>query len=109
VDDGGVFFNHGFQENMITAETVNYISSLARLHLEGPEAVKLAGDLEAILHYAAKLNALDVASVTPTSHVLNVENVFRDDVPAPGLTPEQAFSFAIESQDNAYKVPRIIE
>jgi aspartyl-tRNA(Asn)/glutamyl-tRNA(Gln) amidotransferase subunit C len=94
---------------MVTPETVKYISALARLHLEEPEAVKLALDLEAILHYAAKLNALDVSSVTPTSHVLNVENVFRDDVPAPGLSPEQAFSFAVESHGRAYQVPRIIE
>ncbi|MEI8012083.1 MAG: Asp-tRNA(Asn)/Glu-tRNA(Gln) amidotransferase subunit GatC [Candidatus Omnitrophota bacterium] len=94
---------------MITPETVNYISSLARLHLEEGESVKLAGDLEAILHYAAKLNTLDVSSVTPTSHVLNVENVVREDVVLPGLSPAEAFSFAIEHQDNAYKVPRIIE
>ena len=95
--------------DMITPETVHYISALARLHLEGPEAVKLAGDLEAILHYAAKLNGLDVAAVAPTSHVLNVKNVFRDDVPGPGLSAAEAFSFAVESQDSAYKVPRIIE
>ncbi len=94
---------------MITLETVNYISGLARLHLDEVEALKLAGDLEAILHYAAKLDSLDVSAVTPTSHVLNVENVVREDVPEPGLSAAEAFSFAIEHQDNAYKVPRIME
>ena len=94
---------------MITQETVNYIGALARLHLEGPEVEKFAKDLEAILHYVEKLNALDVSGVKPTSHVLNVENVFRDDRIKPGLSQEQALAFSVDNLNGAYKVPKVIE
>jgi aspartyl-tRNA(Asn)/glutamyl-tRNA(Gln) amidotransferase subunit C len=94
---------------MVSQETVNYIGALARLHLENSEAAKFAKDLEAILHYVQKLNTLDVSGVKPTSHVLNVENVFRDDVIKAGLSQEQALAFSIENLNGAYKVPKVIE
>ena len=94
---------------MVTQETVNYIGALARLHLEGAEAEKFAKDLEAILHYAEKLNTLDVSMVKPTSHVLNVENVFRDDIVKPGLSQAEALSFSVDNLNGAYKVPKVIE
>ncbi len=94
---------------MVNQETVNYIGALARLHLESSEAEKFAKDLEAILHYVEKLNTLDVSGIKPTSHVLNVENVFRDDVIRPGLSQEQALVFAVEKLNGAYKVPKVIE
>jgi len=94
---------------MITQETVNYIGGLARLHMEAPEAEKFARDLESILHYVEKLNTLDVSGVKPTSHVMNVENVFRDDEVRPGLSREQALSFSVEALNGAYKVPKVIE
>jgi aspartyl-tRNA(Asn)/glutamyl-tRNA(Gln) amidotransferase subunit C len=94
---------------MITQETVNYISALARLHLEPSEVGKFAGDLEAILGYVDQLKAVDVTGVLPTSHVLKVENVFREDKVIPGLTQSQAMAFAVENAGGAYKVPRVIE
>ena len=94
---------------MITEETVDYIAGLARLHLQDAEAKKFARDLEAILHYVEKLNKLDVAGVKPTSHVLNVENVFRDDTVKPGLSQDQALAFSVDKLNGAYKVPKVIE
>jgi aspartyl-tRNA(Asn)/glutamyl-tRNA(Gln) amidotransferase subunit C len=94
---------------MIDKKTVTYIGSLARLHLEEAEADKFARDLEAILHYVDQLSVLDVSKVKPTSHVLDMENVFREDVIKPGLSREEAFSFAVDSLDGAYKVPKVIE
>lgn len=94
---------------MVTQETVNYIAGLARLHLQPAETQKFTQDLEAILHYVEKLNTLDVSGVKPTSHVLDAENVFRDDVIRPGLSQEQAMSFSVENLNGAYKVPKVIE
>jgi aspartyl-tRNA(Asn)/glutamyl-tRNA(Gln) amidotransferase subunit C len=94
---------------MVSQETVNYIAGLARLHLAGAESEKFAKDLEAILHYVQKLDGLDVSVIKPTSHVLNVENVFRDDVIKPGLSQEQALAFSVENLNGGYKVPKVIE
>ena len=94
---------------MITKDTVYYIAKLSRLHLQDAEASRLAGDLANILTYAEKLNRLDVSQVKPTSHVLDVENVFRDDVVLPSLTQQEALSFAIQSHAGHYQVPKVIE
>ncbi|MBF0593909.1 MAG: Asp-tRNA(Asn)/Glu-tRNA(Gln) amidotransferase subunit GatC [Candidatus Omnitrophica bacterium] len=94
---------------MITKETVNYIASLSRLHIDEAENAGFVRNLEDILQYVAKLNKLDVAGVLPTSHVLKMENVFRDDKVSPSLTQQEALSFAIESHAGHYKVPKVIE
>ena len=94
---------------MITKETVNNIASLARLHINDEENARFLKNLEDILHYVEKLNRLDVTGVLPTSHVLSLENVFRDDVVLPSLTQAEALSFAIDSRIGHYKVPKVIE
>ncbi len=94
---------------MVDEKIVRYIASLARLHIETADEPKFARELEAILHYVEKLGALDVVHVKPTSHVLDVENVFRDDVIKPGLSREQALGISENTRDGSYKVPRVIE
>ncbi|MFH0753779.1 MAG: Asp-tRNA(Asn)/Glu-tRNA(Gln) amidotransferase subunit GatC [Candidatus Omnitrophota bacterium] len=94
---------------MITKETVNYISGLARLHIDQVQAQKFARDLEVILHYVEQLNTLDVTDIKPTSHVLNMENVFRDDVIKQSLSQEEALAFSVEHLNGSYKVPKVIE
>ena len=94
---------------MLDDKIVRYIASLARLHIEAADEQKFARELEAILHYVEKLGALDVTAVKPTSHVLDVENVFRDDIIKPGLSREEALAFSVDTLNGSYKVPRVIE
>jgi aspartyl-tRNA(Asn)/glutamyl-tRNA(Gln) amidotransferase subunit C len=94
---------------IINKETVNNVAALARLHLNEAEAGQFALDLEGILRYVEKLNALDVSSVKPTSHVLDVENVFRDDARTPSLPNAEALHSAVEKHNGFYKVPKVIE
>ncbi len=94
---------------MITKQTVQYIASLSRLHLDETQTVRIAKDLENILSYVDQLNKLDVSSVKPTSHVLDVKDVFRPDEVRPSLSQKEAMSFAIDSVKGCYKVPKVIE
>ena len=94
---------------MINNNTVNYIAALARLHVDEAEAGKFAKDLEDIIHYVEQLNKLDVKDVKPTSHVLDVENVFREDRVTPSLSNAQALGFAVDKHKGFYKVPKVIE
>ncbi len=94
---------------MITNDTVKYIASLSRLHIDDADLSRFGGELQNILQYVDKLSELDVSNVPPTSHVFRVENVFREDTILPSLSPVEAFSFAIESHDGHYKVPKVIE
>jgi aspartyl-tRNA(Asn)/glutamyl-tRNA(Gln) amidotransferase subunit C len=94
---------------MINKNTVTYIASLARLHLDEPEADRFSRNLEDILHYVDQLNKLDVRDVKPTSHVLDVENVFREDKVTPSLSNDQALGFAVDKHKGFYKVPKVID
>lgn len=94
---------------MIDKDKVKYIASLSRLNIPGEDIPRFAGNLEAILHYVEKLNSVDVSAIKPTSHVLEVENVFREDKVLPSLTQTEALRFAIESHAGHYKVPKVIE
>lgn len=94
---------------MIDQKTVHYIGALARLHIDETQAQKFARNLEDILGYINQLNELDLVNVKPTSHVLDVENVFRQDEVRPCLSQAEALSFSVESLDGHYKVPKVIE
>lgn len=94
---------------MITPKDVKYIANLSRIHLRDEEVAELTKSLENILHHIAILEKLDVSKVEPTSHVLPLKNVFREDQVKPSLTQEEAMKFAIEKHHGAYKVPKVIE
>jgi len=94
---------------MISKKDVEYVASLARIHLQKDEVDHLAKDLEQILEYMNKLNALDVSKVEPTCHVLPLKNVHREDKVRPSLTQQEALKISVQQQDGFFKVPKVIE
>jgi aspartyl-tRNA(Asn)/glutamyl-tRNA(Gln) amidotransferase subunit C len=92
----------------ITVEEVRRIAALAHLEFTDSEHEELAGQLSDILSYVEKLEALDVSSVGPTSHLLDSGEAFRDDAEQPSLSEEEALSSAPEPGDGHFKVPRVI-
>ena len=71
----------------------------------------MAGDLKNILSYVEKLNSLDIDSVEPTSHVLNIENVYREDVVEETSAAKSVLAVLPDGrkQDTFFKVPKVIE
>jgi aspartyl-tRNA(Asn)/glutamyl-tRNA(Gln) amidotransferase subunit C len=93
----------------ITLQEVEHVAKLGRLELTEQEKTNLTDQLSNILTYVEKLNELDTKGVSPTSHVLDISNVMRDDVPRESLAQEKALSNAPEKAAGHYKVPKIIE
>lgn len=93
----------------IDSKLVDRIAGLARLSLSDYEKESLLADLNNILSYVEKLNRLDISEVEPTSHVLELANVTREDEPRPSMPVDDALSNAPDRSDNFYRVPRIIE
>ena len=69
----------------IDRETVLHVARLARLDLTDGEADRLTRELGAILEAVSKVAELDLADVPPTSHPLDLVNVWADDEPRPSL------------------------
>jgi len=93
----------------ITLKDVEHVANLARLELSDAEKEQFTGQLNAILKYAEKLNTLDTEHVEPTSHVLPITNVMRDDVQKPSLPIEQVLLNAPDEEDGQIKVPAVLE
>jgi aspartyl-tRNA(Asn)/glutamyl-tRNA(Gln) amidotransferase subunit C len=94
---------------MISQEEAQKIASLARIHLSEEESSVIAKDLEKILQYINKLEQLDISETQPTTHVLPLQNVFREDEVVPSLSQEDALSFSIAQKNGSFEVPKIIE
>ncbi len=93
----------------VTQDQVRYIASLARLHFSEDERVEMARQMSKILEYMDKLNELDLDGVAPMSHVLDLYNVTRPDVPNQRVTREQALSNAPDAGDAYFRVPKVID
>ena len=68
---------------MIDRDQVLHVAKLARLRLTDDEVEPMAGELSKILEHVEKMDELDLDDVEPTSHVVELENVLREDVPRP--------------------------
>ena len=89
---------------------IDYVANLARLDLSDDEKSKLGTQLDDILGYFDKLNAVDVAGVEPMAHAHRVFNVWREgDEPGPTYAPEVLLNMAPEQRDNQVVVPKVVE
>ncbi|WP_066057795.1 Asp-tRNA(Asn)/Glu-tRNA(Gln) amidotransferase subunit GatC [Robertmurraya korlensis] len=93
----------------ISIEEVKHVAHLARLAITEDEAVNFQKQLDAIITFSEQLNELDTENVEPTSHVLDIKNVLREDVSKEGLPQELVLKNAPDHQDGQIKVPPIIE
>jgi aspartyl-tRNA(Asn)/glutamyl-tRNA(Gln) amidotransferase subunit C len=93
----------------ISKQEVEHVAQLARLELSEEEKAQFTQQLDSILRFAQKLNELDTSQVTPTSHVLPLVNVLREDAPHESLPVEEALKNAAEHQDRQVKVPSVLE
>ncbi|MBI5665043.1 MAG: Asp-tRNA(Asn)/Glu-tRNA(Gln) amidotransferase subunit GatC [Nitrospirae bacterium] len=88
---------------------IGHVALLARLKLSGDEKELFSRQVGSIINYVDKLSELDVKDIEPTAHVLQVNNVFREDRSRPSLPREKALQNAPESSESFYRVPKIIE
>jgi aspartyl-tRNA(Asn)/glutamyl-tRNA(Gln) amidotransferase subunit C len=92
----------------VTVKDVEHVAALARLSFSEDEKQKLTTQLNEILRYMEQLNALDTTTVEPLSHVIELQNVFRQDVLRPSLPREEALKNAPAHSEEFFKVPKVI-
>jgi aspartyl-tRNA(Asn)/glutamyl-tRNA(Gln) amidotransferase subunit C len=90
---------------VIERDQVLHVARLARLRLGPDEVERMAGELSSVLDHIEKIGELDLDGVAPTSHVVPLENVLREDVPRPGLARELALEDAPAPADGGFGVP----
>jgi aspartyl-tRNA(Asn)/glutamyl-tRNA(Gln) amidotransferase subunit C len=94
---------------IITTDEVRHIANLARLEFGEAEIQHFTTHLTQILDYISKLNELDTADVPPTSHVIEIRNVMKDDVIKPSYEREVVLANAPAAEAGHFEVPKVIE
>jgi aspartyl-tRNA(Asn)/glutamyl-tRNA(Gln) amidotransferase subunit C len=90
---------------MIDRDQVLHVARLARLRLSDDEVERMTGELSQILEHVERMDELDLEGVEPTSHVVELQNVLRDDVPRPSLPRERALEQAPDATEIGFRVP----
>ncbi len=93
---------------MIEKKDLEHIGWLARLELSEEDKEKYTPKLNSVLDYFGELDKADTEDVEPSYHVLQMSNVFREDIPAKSLSQEEALSNAPKKQDGFIKAPRMM-
>lgn len=95
--------------NRITDEIIENLEILAKLELSESEKEQAKLDMGRMLAYLDKLGELDTENVEPTTHILPLQNVLREDVTTNSDTREELLANAPEEKDGMFLVPRAFE
>ena len=92
---------------MITIQDVEHVAKLARLDLTEEEKVKFSKQLGDVLKYVEQMNEVDTSNVEPLSHVVDFNNVMREDEIHYDCSNEELMMNAPEEENGFFKVPKI--
>lgn len=91
----------------ISKDDVRHVAKLAELEFNEKDVEKITSQLDRILDHVAKISKVDTEGVPPTSHVLDIKNVFREDEAKQSVTQEAALKNAPDEENQGFKVPKI--
>ena len=89
----------------ISRDEVLHVARLARLALTQEEIERLTEELGAILEAVGVVAELDLAEVTPTSHPLDLVNVWDEDEPRTSLPLDDVFANGPDRDGDHFRVP----
>ncbi|MBA2428872.1 MAG: Asp-tRNA(Asn)/Glu-tRNA(Gln) amidotransferase subunit GatC [Thermoleophilaceae bacterium] len=90
---------------MIDRDEVLHVARLARLSLSDEEVARMSGELSHVLEHVERIGELDLEGVAPTSHVVALENVLREDEPRPSIDRDRALAPAPDHSAGGFRVP----
>lgn len=93
----------------ITKDDVLKLAKLSRLQLSDEEVARYQKELESILHYVDKLQAVDTDDLEPTYQVTGLKNVVRpDEIIDYGTDKESLLKNAPDRDGDYFKVERMV-
>jgi aspartyl-tRNA(Asn)/glutamyl-tRNA(Gln) amidotransferase subunit C len=89
----------------ITREELLHVAHLARLALTDDEIERLTDEVGKILDAVGIVSELDLSDVPPTSHPLDLVNVWDEDVPRDALPLDDVLANAPGVEGPLFRVP----
>jgi len=93
----------------INTDTVEYITSLARIELDESKSQEYAKDLVQIVRFIEKINQLDLTNIPPSFNPHGASDVYRDDQASKFEDIQLIWKNFPRSADNLIKIPKVIE
>ena len=93
---------------MLEREDIKKIAHLSRISLSEEEIERQLQELSKIMEMMDLLKEINTDGVAPLNHVLNLENVFREDEVKASLPVEKVLANAPEEYDSMFSVPKIV-
>lgn len=93
----------------VSREVVEHVARLAHIGLTEDEVPRLASELSSVLDHVARLAAVDTSGVQPTSHVVHVQDVMRDDLVTPSWPPQAILANAPHRFDDFFEVQAVLD
>ena len=91
----------------ISKDDVKHVAELAELEFGEKDIEKITSQLDRILDHVANINNANTEGIPPTSHILDIKNVFREDMAEESVTQESALKNAPDEENDGFKVPKI--
>jgi aspartyl-tRNA(Asn)/glutamyl-tRNA(Gln) amidotransferase subunit C len=93
----------------LTQKEVEHIAMLAHLRLGEQELEKYRQQLTDILDYADRLRQVDTSAISPTTTVLPLRSVLRDDEIKKSLNRDDFLVNAPEQDRHMFQIPPVFE
>lgn len=91
----------------ISKDDVKHVAKLAELEFGEKDIEKITSQLDRILDHVANVSSVNTEGIPPTSHILDIKNVFREDMVEKSVTQESALKNAPDEANDGFKVPKI--
>jgi len=85
------------------------VARLARIALTDEQLAEYGVQLDQILDFAQRVQALPTDGVPPTAHPMPMTNAFRPDEVEPSLDRGEVLAQAPDAVDGYFRVPRILD
>jgi aspartyl-tRNA(Asn)/glutamyl-tRNA(Gln) amidotransferase subunit C len=93
----------------VTTEDALHIAYLARLRFSPEELELMRQQMESLLSNFSQISELDTTGIPPTSGVLPLVNVMREDIARPSLTAEDVLRNAPDREGDCFRIPTILD
>jgi len=87
---------------------VDHISWLASIKVSEEERSAFVASFNSVLDYFHQLDELETEDVEPTYRVVDLTNVFREDVVKESISQEESLRNAPRTENGYFKSPRIV-
>jgi len=93
----------------IDRKEVKHVAQLARLQFDEAQLEMFVHQLNTILEYFDQLQEIDTSEIEPTSHAVEMNNIFRDDAVEDFSDKDLILANAPSKEKGCFKVPKVIE